>query len=368
MSEVGVRLRKVLQHLSDGREIIYFDEGIRSSHADDTRRPFSVTSASVLRYDPILDELVCVASHRQDRTHLPPEAQCPLCPSTAGRQTEIPSSDYDVVVFENRFPSFSAPAGAIGADGRFAGGAFRERSGDGRCEIVCFTSDHDTSFSQLSPERVRTILEAWVDRTVALSALPYVEQVFCFENRGEEIGVTLSHPHGQIYAYPFIAPRLERMLATARAYRQRTSRNVFADTLTAELENGARVVTRGAQWSAFVPFAARWPLEVHLYPHRQVASLPDLNDEERQEFCAIYLDVLGRMEAAYGPHLPYIAGWYQAPVRTDRDLSYLHLQLVSVRRAPGKLKYLAGSESAMGAFINDVLPEQTARTLRGIRP
>jgi UDPglucose--hexose-1-phosphate uridylyltransferase len=197
-----------------------------------------------------------------------------------------------------------------------------------------------------------------------LSSLPHVEQVFCFENRGAEIGVTLSHPHGQIYAYPFLTPRTRQTLSSARAYRERTWGNLFADVLAAEQRGGERVVVSGDLWTAFVPFAARWPLEVHLYPHRQAPDLPSLSGAERAELSRLYLDVLRRMEAVFDDTLPYIAAWHQAPVRIDRDLAYLHLQLFSIRRAAGKLKYLAGSESAMGAFVNDVSPEAAARLLR----
>ena len=238
----------------------------------------------------------------------------------------------------------------------------------GRCEVVCFTADHDTSFSGLKPGRVRTVLEAWVDRTAALSAVPHVEQVFCFENRGEEIGVTLSHPHGQIYAYPFVTPRTRRMLDSARRYRERTWRNLFADLLAAEVAAGDRVVLRTPHWTAFVPFAARWPVEVHLYPNRRVAELAELDEAERAAFGEVYLEVLRRMEGLHDDTLPYIAAWHQAPVHADRDLAYLHLQVFSSRRAPGKLKYLAGSESAMGAFVSDVSPERVAESLRRVEP
>ena len=211
---------------------------------------------------------------------------------------------------------------------------------------------------------MRTVIEAWVDRTLTLSARPGVEQVFCFENRGQEIGVTLSHPHGQIYGYPFLTPRTGRMLDSARAYREGTSRNLFADVLETEQRSGERIVARGDLWTAFVPFAARWPLEVHLYPHRHLPDLPALSTAERAELSLIYLDVLRRMEAVFDDTLPYIAAWQQAPVRIDRDLARLHLQIFSIRRGPGRLKYLAGSESAMGAFVNDVSPERAARLLR----
>ena len=239
------------------------------------------------------------------------------------------------------------------------------RKAQGRCEVVCFTSDHNASFGTLSRRRVHTVLQVLADRTAALATVPGVEEVFCFENRGVEIGVTLSHPHGQIYAYPFVAPQTRTMLAAARRYADSTGgRNLFADVLAGERASGDRVVASNEYWTAFVPAAARWPFEVLIAPHRHVADLPGLSAAETESFGEVYLDVLRRFDALFDAPMPYVAAWHQAPVRTDRDLAYLRLQLFSVRRAKGKLKYLAGSESAMGAFVNDVAPEEAARMLR----
>ena len=197
-----------------------------------------------------------------------------------------------------------------------------------------------------------------------LGALPHVEQVFCFENRGEEIGVTLGHPHGQIYAYPFVTPLSRRMLGSARRHRERTWRNLFADVLAAEVADGSRVVHETEHWVAFVPAAARWPVEVHLYPRRQVPDLPALTDAERDDLAGAYRSLLRTLDGLYDAPMPYIAAWHQAPARVDRDLAHLHLELFSVKRAEHKLKYLAGSESGMGVWINDVTPEHIADRLR----
>ncbi|MGN6331654.1 MAG: galactose-1-phosphate uridylyltransferase [Motilibacteraceae bacterium] len=361
-------MKRTSARLADGREIIYYDQSddaVRCLH-DPRDLPDTATSSEI-RYDPLLDEWVAIASHRQSRTFHPPADECPLCPSADGRQTEIPSPDYDVVVFENRFPSLTTAAGGLGALDDGLGPAARQ-AGVGRCEVVCFTSDHSSSFGELTAEQVRLVVEAWVDRTLELSQIPHVEQVFCFENRGKEIGVTLGHPHGQIYAYPFITPRTRQQLDSARRHRERTWRNLFADVLAAELRAGVRIVTESEHWVAFVPAAARWPVEVHLYPRRQVPDLPALTDAERDDLARVYLDLLGRLDGLYGSPLPYIAAWHQAPVRSDRDLAYCHLELFSIKRTETKLKFLAGSESAMGAFINDVMPEEAARRLREAGP
>ena len=357
-------LRKTAIRLADGRELLYYDEPGAPPREREDGRPFEPAPHELeLRRDPILDAWVVVASHRQERTHLPSRADCPLCPSAPGRPTEIPASDYDVAVFENRFPSFATEQAPLRADPAIDA-AVERRAAGGRCEVVCFTSRHESSFAELEPERVRTIVEVWADRTAELSRIDGVELVFPFENSGEEIGVTLHHPHGQIYAYPFVPPRTRRMLESARSHRREHGGNLFADVLARERAAASRVVVAGQLWTAFVPAFARWPFELHVYPNRQVLDLPALTGPERDELADVLLDVHGRFARVFERPLPYVAAWHQAPVRVDRELAYLHLELFSIRRAPDKLKFLAASESAMGVFVNDVRPEHAAALLR----
>lgn len=352
--------------LADGRPIFYFDDAPnhRVRAAVDRRELPSVTHDSEMRFDVLSGEWITIASHRQSRTHLPSAAECPLCPTTpSGVPTEVPEPDYDVVVFENRFPSFGSHDRAMVHGNRFD---TPDRAAQGRCEVMCFSSDHVASVAELPTDRMNTIVEAWISRTEALAADPSVEQIFCFENRGEEIGVTLAHPHGQIYAYPYVTPRTTTMLMQADRYRRRTGRSLLADVAAYERRDGSRLVLTGEHWSAYVPEAARWPVEIHLVPHRDVADLPSLTGPERSELAIVYRELLRRLDVFYPgtSRVPYIAAWHQAPLRRDRHLSRLHLQLLSTLRAPGKLKYLAGSESAMGAWISDTVPEAVAARLR----
>jgi len=354
-----MKLVKTSIRLADGRELLYFDEreGI-DRRARDTRDLAPAVTSSQIRCDPLSEEWVIVASHRQGRTHLPPADQCPLCPSRDGRATEIPAADYDVVVFENRFPSLASDPGRVADAGPFA-----RRPGVGRCEVVCFTSDHGGALARLPVGRIRTVVEVWADRTLELGAMDGVEQVFPFENRGEEIGVTLHHPHGQIYAYPFVAPRTARQLDVARAHREATGGCRTCSIVAAEAE-GERVVATVPGWLAVVPFAARWPFEVHLYPTRHLPDLPALDDGERDGLAVLLKDVLGRFDALFDQPLPYMLICHQAPVRRDRDLAHAHLEAFSIRRTATKLKYLASSESGAGVFINDIAPERAAELLR----
>ena len=361
-------VKKASVTLADGRELIYFGASAGESAGYPDLRPLGrVEASSQVRYDPLLGEWVIIASHRQDRTYLPPADHCPLDPSQPGRLTEIPAPDYEVAVFENRGPSLITPPGdapVAGAGGADPAGLLADRPGHGRCEVVVFSPRHSASFADLTHDQAALVLSAWIDRSIALAALPDVEQVFCFENRGREIGVTLSHPHGQIYAYPFVTPRTTRMLATVARYRRDRGRNLFDDVLASELGDGARIVIDAGHWVAFVPHAAHWPYEVHLYPRRRVPDLRELTAAEQDEFCDVYLDLLRRFDRLFDVPAPYISGWHQAPRHAERDEFALHLELFTIRRAPGKLKYLAGSESGMGAFANDIVPERAAATLR----
>ncbi|MET8702896.1 galactose-1-phosphate uridylyltransferase [Kitasatospora sp. NPDC004723] len=371
----GATTRTVTE-LADGRELIYYDRGAPpAGRTVADRRPLdAAVPSSEVRLDPLTGAWVTIAAHRQARTYHPPADECPLCPSRDGRLSEIPAADYQVAVFENRFPSLAGEPGTHPGVPAEEDPLLGRRPGVGRCEVVCFTSDHGASFADLDEDRARLVLDAWTDRTAALSARPGVRQVYCFENRGVEIGVTLAHPHGQIYALPFTTPRTARMLDQAARHRAATGRNLFEDLLAAE-RSSSRVVLTGEHWTAFVPFAARWPYEVHLHPNRRVPDLTRLTEAERAEFGRVYLDLLRRFDNLFTDpadggrrvRAPYIAAWHQAPVGEEAEFA-LHLELFTVRRTADKLKYLAGTESGMEAFMNDVAPEDAARRLREAAP
>ncbi len=364
---LGAGVVKRPTRLADGRELIYFDDAdttLGAARAVDARALDPRPETAAMRQDILTGDWVSVAAARQNRAFLPPAELDPLAPQTSANPSEIPSA-YDVAVFENRSPSFGpallddAANPPHGLDDLAHLGLGRTRTSVGRCEVVCFSPEHTGSFGTQSVTRARTVIEAWADRTAALSQLPGIQQVFPFENRGEAIGVTLHHPHGQIYAYPYVTPRTLRLLDAI----DRTAPDLF-DRILAFEQNGPRVVLRGEHFTAFVPFAARWPIELHVLPHRHVPDFAGLTDAERDELAPVYLRLLRGIDALYDTPTPYIAAWHQAPVHVGRDTVRLTLQLTSPRRAADKLKYLAGSEAAMGAWIGDVPPETAATRLR----
>ena len=355
------RIRVIRDTLADGRDLIYFDDAgtaLGPERRADARTLDPRPPTAVVRRDPLTREWISVAAARQNRVMLPPAHLDPLAPQSEGNPSELPDL-YDVAVFENRSPSFGPDSGrATGPAGATGDPTALTAQSVGRCEVVCFSPDHEGSFATLGDTRARTVIEAWAHRTAELSALDGVVQVFPFENRGEAIGVTLHHPHGQIYAYPYVTPRTERLQAAIADH----GSSLMADILDRERAS-ERVLIAGEHWTAFVPFAARWPVEVHVLPHRDVPDFAATTLAERDELASLYPRLLRGVDALYDTPTPYIGAWHQAPT-SGGDGIRLMAQITSPRRGEDKLKFLAGSEAAMGAWVADVVPERAAAQLR----
>lgn len=359
-------MRRTPSVLSDGRELIYFDpDDAPPREARDSRGLVEgSTRQGSVRFDLLTGEWVSVANHRQSRVMLPGAHECPLCPSRGDRMTEIPESSYNVVAFENRSPSFMV--GDEGMELPLSLEWGQELPAHGRCEVVAFTDDHLGSIATLSPAHMSLLMDAWVDRSRHLAEVPGVRYVFVFENRGAEVGVTLHHPHGQIYAYPYVPPFAARLLEQAHEFRQRHGTGLL-DHILAQESDGPRVVLRTDHWIAFVPYAARWPFEVQIHPLRARRDLTELDGPECEDFSQLYPRLIRALDSVFDQPLPYMSGWLQRPVTATHDEaedSRLFLRLISNRRATDKLKVLAGSESLMGAFVSDVSPEDAAELVR----
>ncbi|HEV2093017.1 MAG TPA: galactose-1-phosphate uridylyltransferase [Rubrobacter sp.] len=318
-----------------------------------------------LRWDPTLGEWVAYASHRQDRTFLPPAEYCPLDPTEPGGfPTEVPRPSYDIAVFENRFPSLTPDAPEPDGEGNALAPA---APGRGVCEVVLYSEDHYSTLATMPEGRIRNLVEVWADRYEELGALDFVQYVFVFENKGEAIGVTLHHPHGQIYAYPFVPPRPKKELEAAREHRDEVGTCLHCDLLAGELDDGRRVVAEGEHFVAFVPFYAHFPYEAHVYTRRCAPSIADLDVPERLDLARVLKRLLVGYDGLFGFSLPYMMVMHQAPTDgEDHDgVAHFHIEFYPPNRTADKLKYLAGSETGAGAFVMDVLPEDTAETLRG---
>lgn len=316
------------------------------------------------RFDPETGEWRMFAGVRQARTFLPPAGSCPLCPTTdASVPTEVPFPTYDVVVFENRFPSLvpePPEPDEAGSD------LYPVAPSVGANEVVVYSDDHTLGIGGMEPERIARLVDVWADRYAALGARPEIAYVFVFENRGVAVGVTLHHPHGQIYAYPEVPPRAQRKLDVARAHLEDHGTCVYCDVVARETAGGVRVVARNRSFVAFVPFAARFPYEIHVVARRHAPSLLDLSDHERLSLAQMLKQVIAGYDSLFGFELPYVMSMHQEPTEgpQHRGYSHLHIEFTPLHRTADKLKYLAGSELGAGAFVNDTRPEDKAGELR----
>ena len=317
-----------------------------------------------LRWNALLGEQVIVSTGRQGRTFLPPAEYCPLCP-TAGVDafaTEIPAESYEIAVFENRFPSFRPDAPEVVREATLHD---RLRA-EGVCEVVVYSPDHHATLGSLPERQVRHLVDVWADRYAELAARPEVRYVFIFENRGREIGVTLTHPHGQIYAFPFVPPRVEAEQVAAAAHHAATGRCLMCDLVAEEMAaRGNRVIARNERFVAYVPFAARLPYEVHVAAIQHRESLVELGDGERDGLARLLRTVQAAYDALWGFPMPYTMSMHQrASDGVDRPGEHLHIEFMPPYRTSDKLKFLAGVETGAGTYINDTAPEEKAAELR----
>lgn len=284
---------------------------------------------------------------------------CPLCPG--GPELPFP---YDAAVFENRFPSLVADPPPP-PDG---GTAHRTAPSAGRCEVVLYTAEHEGSVATLAPWQVARIVAIWRHRSAALLADPAIAFVLPFENRGEAVGATLSHPHGQLYAFDRLPPITARRVAALRDHRASAGACLTCAVVTEDDAAPDRAVSAGAHFTVAVPFAARWPYEVHVRARRHGARrLTDLDEAEQTELAALLQEVVRRYDALFDFPLPYLCTVQQAPTVAGVPVDdwHLSLELLPPNRGPGTLKVRASVETATGAFINDTLPETTAGALAG---
>lgn len=303
-------------------------------------------------------EWVGVAAKRQNRPQLPKD-WCPFCPGS-GR---VPAH-YQTLIYPNDFAALSFGYEPFSPEP----GLFKTTGAQGSCDVVIYHEDHHLAPSQMTKEHWRLVVDTWVQRTAELAANPLIECVFVFENTGEAIGVTMPHPHGQIYAFPFTPPLIERELAAARDHFQVSGENLFRHVGAEELKAGLRIVKETEHFFAFVPFAARWPGEMQIYPRRDVRQLSDLGDAEKTELATLIKLVRMKYDNLFGFPMPLMMLVRQQPARGEHPYFLLHIEFFPIQRSATKIKYLAGVESGAGTFLNDTVAEERAEQLRAAPP
>jgi UDPglucose--hexose-1-phosphate uridylyltransferase len=239
----------------------------------------------------------------------------------------------------------------------------------GACDVVLYSPEHTLPPSQLTLENWRKVIDIWTGRTRDHSENPEIAMVAAFENCGEAVGVTMPHPHGQIYAMPFVSPVVEKELEAAAMYRS-THRGacLFCDLLAEELKQKIRLITQNDYFAAFVPYAARFPAEVAIYSRRHVKTLLELSKQEKTALAGIISIVRKKYDNLYGFLMPLMMAVKQAPLRQPDSAYHLHIQFLPLQRSANKLKYLATIETGFGSFLADTAPEEMAEVLRGCEP
>jgi UDPglucose--hexose-1-phosphate uridylyltransferase len=275
---------------------------------------------SELRWHPLLEQWVVVTAHRQGRPQMP-ENWCPFC--------NLPP--YDVYLYPNDFPAF-----------------------EGGCDVVLYSPEHTKLPSELPVEQWEKVIALWTRRTAELQADQRVKHIMIFENAGEAVGVTMPHPHGQIYAFPFVPPRIEKELASVA----KSEECLYCLIRAKERENDARMILKGAYFDVFAPYFSRFPYESCIYAQRHIASLVEFTSAELADFAIVLSKMRKKYDALFGFPMPLMMVLHQNV--------HFYVEFLPLQRSATKLKYLAAVESAAWTFLEDVTPEDAAAQLRAV--
>lgn len=313
-----------------------------------------------LRYNPISDEWVIVSGSRQDRPNIP-QNSCPLCPDGIEAL-----GDYDLVSFENRYPALKRePQRVIKPDSY----VFKKREAKGICEVVVYTKEHNLSLPQMPILQIEKLIEMWVDRTKELQKYEFIKYIYIFENRGQEVGATLSHPHGQIYAFPFIPKRINAKIRGMEKWFYEYNECPICKVIEEELKDKKRIVYENKHFIGLVPFYARFPYEVHIYPKRHVDMIAYLSNKEKKDLADILKIITMKYDKLFEIEFPYMMMLFQAPVNGEDlyDIFHFHIEFDPPKRTKDKIKWMASVETGTWTFINPLPPEEAAKQLRDIK-
>ncbi|TFH29118.1 MAG: galactose-1-phosphate uridylyltransferase [Promethearchaeota archaeon] len=337
------------------------------------------------RWDPILQEWVIYAPKRNKRPFQGKKFEvekthtwdCPFCPDAPEG-----AGNWVVKQLPNRFASLdecASPFLDIGSDS-----LYQTRSNYGQCEVILYSQDHHASFGTLTQSNIVALIELWQQRYRALAALPQMRFPFIMENRGKEVGNSMSHPHGQIYSFPYLPPKIQKKFDRFIQYRDSHGSCLLCDIIEKEIADPVRIIDQNADFIAEIPYYAHWAFEVHIIAKRHFPSLDEITPAEIENLAAIMKKVVNRYDALYGGHggqdslcnnggqdlnpiMPYIMSMYNAPVNLEhRNKWHFHIEYYTPFRGPDMWKFLAGVELGTQTYINDALPEQNAQILRDL--
>ncbi len=309
-----------------------------------------------LRYDPLTNDWIMIASHRQNRPQMPKD-WCPFCPGSG----KVPD-DFDVLEYDNDFPALSQNP-PVPDD--VAAGPYKTAPCHGKCEVILYSKEHTVTLPELPLPHVRKLVDLWCERHNIISADEKIKYVFIFENRGEVVGVTMPHPHGQIYGYPFIPKKLELECASMKKHKKETGKCLICDMMETEISEKKRIIFENEDFVVFIPFFSAYPYGLYIVSKAHKQYITEFTEREKDNLAAAIKNAAGTLDSLFDYTFPYMMCIHQAPVNSG-DVSdfHFHIEFYPPMRSRDKQKFNASSETGAWAHCNPTCPEEKAEELR----
>lgn len=312
-----------------------------------------------LRFNPLTKDWVMIASHRQNRPQMPKD-WCPFCPGPDNHN--IPDN-YDVLKYDNDFPALSQTPPVPDA---VETELYKTAESYGKCEVILYSPDHTATLPELSVPHIKKLVDLWQNRYEELSKDEKIKYVFIFENRGEAVGVTMPHPHGQIYGYPFIPKKIELELASCKEYMEEKGKCLICDMVDNEVEFGKRVIMENEHFIVFLPFYTEYPYGVYIASKSHKDNIAQFDDAEKEALASILKETVGTLDSLFDMKFPYMMCMHQSPVNSGdtSDYYHFHIEFFPPMRSKDKIKFCASSETGVWAHCNPTAPEAVAEELK----
>lgn len=310
-----------------------------------------------LRWNPLLSDWVMIASHRQERPQMPKD-WCPFCPGSG----KVPDN-YDVLAYDNDFPALMLdPPEPDNVATEF----YRVAPAYGKCEVILYSSDHYASLPRLPLPHIRKLIDLWCDRFIELSRYEKIKYIFIFENRGAVVGVTIPHPHGQIYGYPYIPLKIQRELESCKRYYQEKNECLICRMNLEEISFKKRIIIENEHFITYLPFFTEYPYGVFIVSKEHKSKIVDFSDEEKTALAEILRDTVGTLDSLFDYEFPYMLCMHQSPVNSEPsdEFYHFHIEFYPPMRSRDKQKFNASSETGAWAPCNTTAPEEKVEELR----
>lgn len=310
-----------------------------------------------LRWHPLTKDWVMIASHRQNRPQMPKD-WCPFCPGSG----KVPEK-FDVYEYDNDFPALSQNPPT---PDDVANDFFKVADSYGKCEVILYSPEHTVTLPELSVDHISKLVDLWIERFNEIKKDEKIKYVFIFENRGEVVGVTMPHPHGQIYGYSFVPKKLQLEVESAKEFKEEKGKCIFCEMLEQEQKAESRIVFETEHFTVFLPFFCEYPYGVYIMSKRHIGNIAEFTDEEKADFARVMKETTGMLDSLFDYKFPYMMCMHNAPVNGEDTSEYFHfhVEFFPPMRSAEKQKFNASSETGAWAHCNPTAPEEKAKELR----